>query len=327
MAATVTRCAKLPQQVGGTLARKFEESSCTEKFLIVLSESSIDLPAIATLANLFANSAFPKPGDFWPTRPGYGWYADKFQFEAQDEAFTIWHCTVSYNPLKPGEPNTDGVNDDPLLYPPTYWLEFIEFEEPITQARNVEEIGNDTKKGKREALTLGPVVNGALQEFEEPLMKTTRQTVLCMQRNYPSLDEILDIDDRFSDTCNSDAVYGREARQLEYIGIESGGVQTSNEIDYYSGVVRVKVTKSTDREILNLGWRYWSILRGDALNPDEKVESIFKVDELDDDGKKTGEKIPAPEPSFLNLRGGKSTEPTSLHYRYLREVPYSGLLL
>lgn len=302
--------------VGGTLSPLYSDETITERFLVTLDTASRNLPAILNSARAANPTQFPLRGQSWPLNPGYGLYAKKFDFEMRSDMGKQWAINVSYLPLEPNEPNTEGSNDNPLLWPATYAVDWVEYEEAITKARNVEALGGSTSGAPRAANTLGPVVNGALQEFDEGIFEVVRDPVISITRNVATLDQVLSIESTYSRTTNSDTVYGVGPRRYKYLGVESGGVQTANGISYYTRTVRVQITKTTDRILNNVGWHFWY--------DDDGTKKLARFTVDDDD---TKEKVPASEPGFLLRTGNKSTTPETVTYRHLEEVAYAGLLI
>jgi hypothetical protein len=80
----------------------------------------------------------------------------------------------------------------------------------------------------------------------------------------------------------------------------------------------VKLNKTTDRKVNNVGWKYWKLHNG-------QPERFLFRERLPDDTE-TFENVS--EPQFLTTAGGKATfGPTQIRWRYLDEVAYAGLLL
>ncbi len=302
---------------GGTLCRRPSEGGCSEVFTLKLDAPSDNYPVIASQANALS-ARFPNPGQAWPPNVNNGWYAETFAFANIDSDLDYrWKVTVTYKPLQPGEQNTEN-GPNPLLWPAVYWLEWIEFEEAVTQGRNIQAIGPPSIQ--RAADQLGPIVNGALQEFEEGLVKTTRQAVLCIQKNVATLDQVLAVESAYQNTTNSDTVYGIGPRRYEYLSVDSGGVQNAAGQSYYARVARVKISETTDRTLLNIGWHNRN-LSGKLVK--YRVE---EVDEVTGDSFDPKKYVEPSEPGFLTLLGARSNTPVSVGYRILRPAAYLSLL-
>lgn len=307
----VTDVTKKPKAIGGTLSRRYSDEQVSQVFNVHLSAQSEDLPTILSQAQAAGFTArVPYRGEAWPENPDYGLFADTFTFTPVDELLKWYEVAVNYVPLKSGEPDTGSNNDNPLLWPRTYRWDWVEFEEAVTTAKNVDTF---TGGGGRAALTEGPVVNPAYQEYDEGLFDTVREGVLVVRWNLASLEDVSDIEDTYSGTCNSDTVLGRPLRRWKYIGIEDGEEQTANGIKYRPVAVRIQLTRSTDRKINSVGWKHLDAAGVDLVTAKVKDED-------------TGEMMPASEPVFIGLDGKFSASAISNTWRWLREVPYAPLI-
>lgn len=308
-------CTIVANGVSGTLSRRYADESVQEKFHVRLDTPTRSVVSVCNTARLANPTQFPLRGEAWPAEPMYGLFADSFQCEMLSELGYSWHVTVTYAPLRPNESNTEGTNDNPLLWPAIYSLDWIETEVAITEGRNVEALGSAAPT-PRPALTNGPVVNAALQEFEEGIFDSRRDAVLVIQKNVATLDEVLAIERDYALTTNSDTVLGIGPRRYKYLGVESSGRQVSNGIIYYPRTIRVAILKTTDRQVNNVGWHYWTTIND--------VKQLVRAKVKDDDNNK----VDSAEPVFLATTGGLSVgTPVKITYRYLTEVPYAGLLI
>jgi len=302
-----TECVIETMGVSGTLSHKYADEVITERFRVSLDAPSRNLPQILNDAYTANPSQFPLRGAPWPLNPTYGLFAKQFQFSAKSELLKHWEIAVNYQPLEPGESNTSG-GSNPLLWPATYSSDWIEYEEAITEARNVEAF---TGGAGRAALTLGAVVNSAYDEFDEGLYRTVREMVLNIHRNLPSLDAVAQLNYDFQDTCNSDTYKGQGIRRWEFLGAVSPGVQTANGVDYWPTTISVHLKKTTDRKINNVGWKNLTF-------DGEKV--MYKVkDDV------SGAMVDVSEPGFLTLSGARTNTPVVTTWRFLTEVPYASL--
>lgn len=306
----------------GTITADYQGQAVTETFNIFMSgDGDHDFPGLIVKAAA-ASALFPDLGDPWPTNAGFGLFAKSFAFKVKEEKNlqSVWECTVNYLPLQPGEPSTENTSTNPLGWPATYWLEWVEYEQAITKARNVEAF---TGGFTRAAGTLGPVVNTAFQEFEEGLFDTVRDAVLVVKKNVATLSDVIARNRDFQLTTNSDTVLGADPRRMKFLGADSGGKLTANGVNYYEMTTRIQVTKTTDREVNNVGWK--------ELVDGQKLVNI-KVPKPgatpDNQGKYADSDMEdTPEPLFLDLAGKKKTSGTqTITYRYLEEVPYTPLL-
>lgn len=312
--ADVCRLLAQPGLLTGTLTADYKGDTASEKFYIKLDTATRDIVSVANSARAANPSQFPLRGEPWPVNPGYGLYAKTHAFSNLSELGSLWECVVTYMPLDPSEPNTNG-NSNPLLWPAVYGLEWLEEDVPITRGRNVEAIGSGTTAGERVALTLGEIVNSALQEFDEGLFRTRRTPVITVTKNVGTLDEVYYVQKDFEDTTNSDTIGSVEPRRMEYLCVEHNGQQTANGTLYYARTVKIALKKTTDRRINNRGWNYWKTI--------DSVKTLVPFT-VKQEGS-TDETLTS-EPAFLTLAGGKATAPTTVTYRVLEEVPYASLL-
>jgi hypothetical protein len=252
-------------------------------------------------------------GNAWPLRPTYGLYAKRITATMTSSQGTQWELQVSYEPLEPGEPNRDGVADNPLAWPRTYRWDWIESEEAVREARNVDAF---TGAFGRAALTLGPVVNPAYQEYAEGLFNTVRYPVLVVRWNVATLADITAIDDALQNTTNNDTVFGIGVRRWKYLGVEDGDAQVHNEISYRPVSVRFALMKTTDQEINALGFKAFSAVDGVTLVP-------AMVNEATEAGVITSNRVPSSEPLFIALNGQFTTTAQTNTWRFLTEVAYS----
>lgn len=304
-------CTKATKGVGGTLSRRYADESITERFHVGLDTASTNLPAILNAARAANPTEFPLRGQSWPANPGYGLTADSFAFEMRSDLGKQWDIVVTYTPLQSDEPDTEGTNDNPLLWPVVRQLSWIEREEAITEARNVQAF---TGAFTRPALQLGPVVNTAYEEFDEGLFRTVRRAVLNVTKNVATLDECLALEDAFADTCNDSTILGVGPRKLAYLATEVNGPQKANGITYYVRTAQIVKEKTTDRRVNNVGWHCFD-------NDDGVTKRRCKVKDIE-----SGEFVDVSEPAFLTLAGKQSGSAVAIDWRYLTETSYSGLL-
>lgn len=320
-----TECVLDLKASSGTLSKRYSDESVSERFRVKLDTSSRSLPAIMALARAANPTEFPLRGQAWPAAPTYGLYADNFQFTPIGNLQKDWHITVTYLPLKPGESSVEGVSDNPLLWPKAFTWEWLEREEAVLQARNVEDFGHNSEAGVRAAGTLGPLENSARQEYAESIFRTVRRGVICVTQNVATLGDVAAVEDQYADTTNSDTVYNIGPRRYKYLSVDSPGPTSANGITYHPRIIRVAIEKTTEFECNNVGWNHW-VRDGDG----KKWLAAVKIKETGDDGKATETLVTPPEPVFLGQLGtygeGQPTLKTQ-HWRYLTEKPYASLLI
>lgn len=218
---------------------------------------------------------------------------------------TVWNIVANYGPLPPGRQVGDEVSN-PILRPIKYWLEFETITEQVTEAWNVTALPN------RLADTLGPVVNAAGREFDETLFQEVSQVVLVAQQNYATLQDIYDINATFDRTLNNDTFFGRPKGHAAFRGIECGLIQSENGTTYYTGTIRVLLSRTPlTRKVVNQGWSYF-----EAAGDTELIEAVDK----------NGERVS--EPVLLATNGTKLPDNqvgNMIEYRTKPYVNYSGL--
>lgn len=180
----------------------------------------------------------------------YGAFALSIGFKRDAMKASKWHLTVNYGPLPPGtQPGDNTAN--PLDRSTKYWLEFETLTEQITKAYNVADLPN------RPANTLGPVTNAAGIEFDETLFEDVNRAILVAEKPFATLSEIYGIDATFGKTLNNDTFFGRPKGHAQFHSIDCNRVQTENNIEYYTGTIRVILSRTPlYREVVNQGWAY-----------------------------------------------------------------------
>lgn len=230
--------------------------------------------------------------------------ATSTQCQRTSENRNVWIFTVSFAPPPDGE---EQQIENPLLRPPVYNLSYIEEEYVVREARNVEQLGYIWIRSPN---TLGPIVNAALIRPDEPIVATRRKGVIQIEKNFANLGSIMDFNEAFFGTTNSDSVtIGSKTfgpRRLKFEVAQSGGKQKENGIAFYPALIEISIHDTTDIVIDNVGYHYY----------DEDLKKRF----LDDDKNETAE------PMNLNLdaSAGDEDSPTQITYRYLEEMAYAG---
>jgi hypothetical protein len=246
------------------------------------------------------------------------------------------HVNVDYGPadgFNPGrlsEPN-------PLLWQTEYWLEWTEEQVPVKEAKNVDDL---THIG-RPPFTLSPITNAAGEEPVDPTLKLVRYPILCAQKAYATLNEIVALNTVFQETTNNGTYFGAAARQAKYLGTESGHITRTQGYSFYLGVTKIWFKKLTwDLKIMNIGFNELVKKRNsegfqtdEYLNDSQDEPQLFRCMVRDisynEDGKQVlGDWVPSSEPLKLDMDGTRAqpTLPaTNLRYRELEEVNYAGI--
>lgn len=299
-----------------TLLRKSRRATFTADYKDEISRRyKIILDAVPTseIDVLFAGQTFG-PHPLPPRRElivtgGVLLRCNSISLAPADEREDVWFADVSYGPLPDGEDAGQQI-ENPLERPPVFNIEYIEGEYVIEKAKNVEALSHGDGNGaNRAADTLGPIVNAAGRRPDEPIVDVDRNAVLIVMRNFVSLGVIADLNEDFQRTTNSDTITlganSIAARRLKYLLTDSQGKQIENDVEFWPGVTRVELKKTTDLILDNVSYDYWD---GSAIAP-------YKVN-----GERPGEPI--------NLKldgtdGGDNT--TTITYRHLEPVAYASL--
>ncbi len=238
-------------------------------------------------------------------------FANNISGRRTNENRQVWKFDVTFGPPPEGEDETQQEQDNPLLRPPIYGIDYIDEEYVVEQARNVEALGVEFAAGApyRAADTLAPITNGAGIRPDEPIVRTRRRGVIRIQRNYADLGTILDMNEDYQDTTNSDEItIGNKTfspRRLKYELTREGGKQIENGITYYPGVTEIAIHKTTDLIIDNVSFSYYTV-----------AGALKRF--LDDDGE------PLADPQNITRSGLQSSSKTTITYRDLEQVAYAG---
>jgi hypothetical protein len=235
------------------------------------------------------------------------WFAQDFSMDRIDGNRAHWDITVTFSPPPEGE-DDEQQNENPLARPAVYDIQYIEQEYVIEEARNVEAFGTVFTRAPD---TLGPIVNACYRRPDEPIVDTERNGVIVIEKNVPTLGAVMALNNTYARTCNSDTctVGGQsiDPRRLKFLCARSGGRQQEGDIVYYPAIIEIEIKKTTDKILDNVGYEYWN----DDADDFERAK--------DKDGEFVGD------PVNLNLDGTlNESDPTTISYRYLTEVAYSG---
>lgn len=227
-----------------------------------------------------------------------------------DKRSTLWKWAVTFSPPPQGDGNGEAsIHENPLERPPIFNIQYMDVEEVLTEARNVEYLARGDGTGSARAIgTLGPIVNAAGIRPDEPIMRTKRQAVIVIQKNFPTLAAITERNDEYEDSTNDGTVHGYTIRKLEYQLTESLGMQVENGYTFWPGVTSILIKKSTDLKLDNVGYQYWTVPDGELVRAKDS-EGDFTA-----------------EPVNLTVAGALSTDgPHPLTWRHLTEKNYAPL--
>ena len=297
-----------------TLTYDWKNESATETYRIEMDSASRDFPGLLFQAQSTTSgwaNPIPLRGFRFPGNLAYPLFVESYQMQTTDEVERYIDVTVNYTSPKDGEENREDRPTNPLQWPAEYNISWIEEEYVIEEAYNVDPLG---PASNRRQPSFGPVVNGALQEFDEPLVDTRRYPVLQITWNVSSLGSVIALNETFQGSTNKDTFLGAQPRRCKYLVAETSGKQVANDVTYYPMTVTVAVLRTTERLVNNVGWNYRTA--SGELAP-------AKVND-----EESGELVRPSEPIFLKLDGAKADKGTApvVRYRYLRELNYSQLL-
>lgn len=282
----------------------------TVEYHATLDSPESDPLTVLTLMQMYGPNPLPfRRSPYLGIGSLYNLMCTNIELRPDEKSLSVWYATVTFGPPPTGE-DEEQANENPLARPPIFNIEYIEAEYVVEKAKNVEALSHgDGNGGNRAADTLGPIVNGAGRRSDEPLMDVERNSVLIIQKNFSSLGAIADLNTTYQRTTNSDSVtVGSStvtARRLQYQVTESLGKQIENGIEFWPGVTRIELKKTTDRILDNVGYDYWN---GSEIAP-------FLVD-----NERPGE------PINLNRDGTANGDYTeTITYRHLTEVAYASL--
>ena len=300
-------CVLVPERISANLTDNYQDT-VTEVYRCIYDSVQSNIYA----ALMTAQQTGPNPV---PTRSAlYTGASNIFArtisptFESASREAILW--SVTYSPPDKGE-DEQQQSENPLLRPAKYNVEYIDTERKIEKARNVQALSHAGADGaNRPADTEGKILNAAGVPPDVPRMHTTRHPVLVVERNYSQLKNIVDQNESYLESTNSDAILDFGVRTLKFLVTESLGKHVENEIEFWPGVTRVEVMKTTDLVLNNVGMQYWDT---------DKTKLVpIPVGEKND---------PTTEPLNLTLAGGKGgDESTTITWRYLEEKSYATLL-
>lgn len=311
---TITSCFYMREGRAGTF-EKYGQRTATEMYLIetddewmgpaqiwdagqALSRTTTQapLPALQTTYKEYDGATL--------TTTDTGIYMMKMTIRQDSGSAKRWIATANYRPLRSGE-DANGEVATPLDLPIKYWLEFASSSEVVREAVNVETLGPNNERGSE----LGPIQNGALQDYDEPLERLRHRTYLVADRPVANLTALLAINEQYDGTENSDNFYGYPPGHARFAGVSSSQELELNGIKYYLATIRVEMSRERfEHKIVNRGYKYYKTVF-DALQG-----------ELTDT---TGS-----EPELIDQRGvliPKGEKGDTITYRDLTPKPYAGL--
>lgn len=154
-------------------------------------------------------------------------YAINIDLVQTTESGLQWKATVNYG--RTGDGNTpQDQTPNPLDQPIKYRIEWIEEQMEVTVDRN----------GAR-------IVNTVGDAFDELIEEPQLYPVLVAEKNYLTIQEIIDIGMAYHRTVNDGVFYGGQPRTVKFMPIQSGDIQVSNNISYYTATLRFAFNPNT----------------------------------------------------------------------------------
>lgn len=296
-------------RVGGSAAYNFEDT-VTQVYQVSYDSVPTNYYDALSRAQAATGSPVPVRRTLYTGTVVAELYALTITGDAESEDNATWRWTVQFGRPPSNEPQDSSFNEaNPLNRPAVFNVEYIDREYVIESARNVEALSHgDGKGGARAADTLGPIVNAAGKRPDEPIVETERLEVLVIYKNFASLADITTRNRTFKRTTNSDTVQGYGPRELRYLLTESEGERIENGVTHWPGVTRILAEGSTDLQLDNVGYEYWSAADADWAKAVDKDGSAVS------------------EPINLKLDGDKGGDnTTTITYRHLAATAYSSL--
>lgn len=234
---SVIKCT-LQREMSGSIAIGNEQSHRLQ--YVVWTDGPMWGPEIILGAYTATPDPLPTRYQLWtPGGMVTGAYVLSLAYRADATNHNRWIVDVEIGKLPPGRsPNDDAPN--PLTRPPRYRIEYVEEQIVIEKDREGKPITN----------SVGDPPDSALEDVDA-------YPVLVVDKNYGTLQEIIDLGNLYHRTVNSDTFYGATARKVRFLPLACSDIQNENGIDFYTATMRFAFNPKTwDREYLNRGWRY-----------------------------------------------------------------------
>ena len=231
-------------------------------------------------------------------------YAQEFSLsQTTERPWDEWICNVGF--LSPPTGQLGNFSLHPLLRPAQIKIDFIDGEEPIILAQNLDAF---TGSGfGRPAGTWGPITNSALQETIDIQTKKVWNGVITITRWVSTIEAALLLNYQYRDTTNSTTILNTfPPRTLQYQVSRCRDKEEQDNIPFYEMETSIEIKKTTDIYLNNVGYK--------------QVKASKLVNMLDEEGETIAE------PKFLDLAGKESKNPITVGYRYLNPVSYIPLV-
>lgn len=295
---TVTACHFVPAAWRSTLNVERQERQIFTTHRIECNSRN-DGPLSAEVQALSATPD-PLPTAYEPYSQGNDAAAGLRMMNRQLSAPTLvnaglhYYCTSTFR--SPGAFEEGDTEENPLLRPVKYWLEW---------AHDVQEVYHD-----RDGTT---ILNFAKRPYPEEITLPVHTPILCARLNIATVWEGLTLAQTYVDAVNSDTWYGAPPRYAKCESITTGQPLQENDYTYYECVIRVHFLYRTwDIRKIEEGWEFLQTVLDDSLTA-----------AIDGNGN------PAAAPVKLRPSGTRITDPDATPYvttwRVNREVPFAGL--
>ena len=184
---------------------------------------------------------------------------------------------ATYRQFQPGEDPADDVSN-PLNLPVKYWIEYADKAEIVRTAVNLDNDLGQFGGTQRLVGTLGPVVNGALQDFDEPLEEIVRRVFFIAEQPISTIQAGLDFNREFEGTMNDALWYGWAEGHAAFAGADVSQLRHLNGIPYYMMTMRIEInTNGFDFDAVNRGYK-WYEATGELTKefaPEPELLNIF----------------------------------------------------
>lgn len=217
-----------------------------------------------------------------------------------------WIVTANWGPPEGGTGPTNPPNENPLLEPIRYSLEWLPNQKGISHDR----LGN-------------PIVNSA-GDFFEGIEVDEPYVVVVASRNMANLFHVMEQAAEYQNTVNADVHWGGEPRTFRVESIQCSDLQVLNGIEFYRVTYRLAYNPLTwDLYVVDRGTQAYNVPKNQAgatKNPVRVLSGDNKGDLLDMANLfEDGTQVPPDNnpPGFLKLPP----------FRIYRETQFAGLAL
>jgi len=236
--AIINTCTRLP---GIEHNDDTKQRSYRIKFLIEADSINTAPSALMTAAESASPHNLPGLRDEWE----YGEDEDDSSFcirrslKQDKQKRDHWECVCEFGQLPPGTyPNQP---DNPLNRQPIYWIEHVTYTEDVEKDRD----------GK-------PVVNSANQQFNEPVERDVSRMVLTVEKNFSSVQAIINLNRAHALTVNAGNFYGAGSGECLCRPIQCSRRQVEEGVQFWTATFRIEFNPDTwTKTVLNCGFKHY----------------------------------------------------------------------